>query len=88
LKVQGVKLRVFEDHGGISKQMVVQGGLVKLFQKKKKRKEGRNPRYRVDHATEALGWVSLADHRDPRPIDTPPSYATHPCRPNPSVGLA
>jgi hypothetical protein len=31
-------LRVFEDYGGISKRMVVQGGLVKLSQKKKKKK--------------------------------------------------
>jgi hypothetical protein len=32
LKVGGVKLRVFEDQGGISKQLVVQRGLVKFPQ--------------------------------------------------------
>jgi hypothetical protein len=30
LKVEGVKLRGFEDQGGISKWLVVQGGLVKF----------------------------------------------------------
>jgi hypothetical protein len=41
LKVQGVKLRVFEYQGGISKRLVVQGGLVKfpLFYKYLKRNQ-------------------------------------------------
>jgi hypothetical protein len=41
LKVGGVKLRVFEDHGGISKWLVVQGGPVK-FPQRRKRKENKD----------------------------------------------
>jgi hypothetical protein len=36
----GVKLRESEDQGGISKRLVVQGGLVKFSQKKKKKVGG------------------------------------------------
>jgi hypothetical protein len=32
LKVQGCKLRVFEVYGGISKRLIVRGGLVKFPQ--------------------------------------------------------